>query len=861
MADLTKEELDQVFGKLIRAIDKNTGTAGKLHKSGISGKSDTSTIKGAGDMLRRDLGKTVGSVTKSLRNAGSHFDSLGGSAHGLRTMFEGILALTEVGVAIKTMIKGSEELAITYRKMMDVGQGFNGSMLEMGAAAAAARMPLEDFAKMMENFSTSASVLNVNAGKTGVTLGSLQLGVRDNLRQYGMLGMSLSDISDMTGRYTETMRLQGHVTDVNNTTTVKSVTNLAKNITDFAAVTGVSRDKIRDITFSALQDAAITSKMRNESNEAQRQALETGTAFLASMPGKVGETLATMLTQSVGYGSVYLSDSAKDFMEAGAQDFVGVMDDMKTKIDKGQFNAADQGQFLDQMQSLYSQQSGMLHMQAASGNGQAKQFIQYMDQLNGLSKEQFEAQNKLAESTQSFTKFILLIDDTLERFSGSFRQGFFDAIKGLEDSFKNLQDSGLIDQLTKGFGAVGKAMGELVMLVFSPENMTRLSTGLETLATWLQTFPDNVGKFYNDWAPVVSEMVTTTIDIGKALFYVGGKFVNIIEMVHSALSFLPGPLADVGTALVTYLGYKAIKGYMGGVADRLLGRTTEIKANIVNVNGRNVGGGSSSGLGGLGRASQAGLAAEETAAKAGMLSRARSWATKAAEGGMVSKILGKSASPILKGLEGLSGIATKLAPTLAPKLLGAAAASGGMLSTVVGGTAGIAAIAGIAGKAVVDMLPKFKGQDTIGSMISGGATGAGLGSFLGPLGTLVGGVGGAAVGGIMANLSSIMSYIHNPFGSSPATPGAATPINPTTPSSGYAGPEVEAMQSRIKAITGEEVSETSSPMTDRAMHEKRMADLQEEMTRCLRSIEQLHQRTNDHLRKGNDQARQAAADQ
>jgi hypothetical protein len=76
----------------------------------------------------------------------------------------------------------------------------------------------------------------------------------------------------------------------------------------------------------------------------------------------------------------------------------------------------------------------------------------------------------------------------------------------------------------------------------------------------------------------------------------------------------------------------------------------------------------------------------------------------------------------------------------------------GRLAKGAGGAAGL--IGGL-GSVALDMAPNFKGKETLSSALSMGGMGAQIGMMFGPLGALVGGGIGAAIGAITANWDTI----------------------------------------------------------------------------------------------------------
>jgi len=584
-----KYAADKIIADLYRSGDKES----KKHKTRVGA-----------SIAKFDA--QINHYTNSIKRLSGGVDEV---IHGLKGFVAGLAG----GAMFVSLIEGSMHLAKSYQKMTDIGQTFGGSMLEMARSAGEAGLPLDEFAAMLKRNSTVAAVLADSNTQTGRSLGSLQKSVRDSLRPMGFYGMSIGQLADLTGDYAETLRLQNSSTFRNKDATSKSVAQFAKDISDFSAVTGKSRDDIAKATNAALQDVSL---VNSHLTDAQTKALTTATAFMASIPGETGAMLAKGLAQTVGLGLVWMTDVGKELASVGATGIMSAMQDAADKIKTGKFDAKDEGEYYDRIKKAANENTDTLKILASQGNAGAKLVLEMAQQMNSISREDWV---KKQESMKGFTALMSSLEEALSTVTGAFREAFYGALQGVEGSVGNIAP--VVEKLKLVATRLGAAFGSLVASAFSPKNIKaagdfidKFIDKLPDAATAVKNFLQGFIDFATDDLPSIVDNLKT---LGHWIGVTADVIAKIVDFIHGFWSGVitpekgedgkdkPNHKADFLTGLTVIAGGLLVKSLIGsllGAGKSFLGnllgmsaRKVNIKAQVVNVNG---GSGGSGGGGG-----------------------------------------------------------------------------------------------------------------------------------------------------------------------------------------------------------------------------------------------------------------------
>ncbi|CAM6055300.1 unnamed protein product [Sphagnum tenellum] len=546
------------------ALDK---LAGLLGKRGVSGGTGSGNKTQNNDKDVNTYKQNAADFNQTTRELAGHFKTLGGSTEDLLNGFHGMLRGIIGGALIEEVITAGHSLVKSYQNLTNIGQNFGGSMFEMAQQAGAAGLPLSQFSKMLTDNSSAAAILSQQSRKTGTTLGSLQLSVRDNLREFGFYGMSVSQISDLTGGYAETLRQTGRISKASNVQTGQEIASFAKDISDFSSATGKSREEIAKITNDAMRDVGYASlKLSDAQSDAGKRAL----AFTASLPGSAGTFMSKMLSQTIAYGGAQFADDMGTVAESGGAEFLGIMDTMASKVEKGQFTDKDAVESFSQIQNFFSSNLDTLRTQAQAGNKSAREMLQFYNETKNLTAQQFAAKQKEQQEQGKVTAFFTKLEDDLSRLSGSFLEGMMDSLASLEQEGPGVES--FFDKFKTTFKGFGQDVGIFIKSFANPDNINHIMDVLKGIMNGVKIFADIVGEIAA-WAGKLISGIGSVID-----------FMNKFGGVGTLL------LEGLGGLIVFLKAKSFMKDLLGIGKDKVT-----INAASVNINTRGFGGGGGTG--------------------------------------------------------------------------------------------------------------------------------------------------------------------------------------------------------------------------------------------------------------------------
>lgn len=677
MADSNYDQNERLIEVLknLEALTRGRGGASPRAPQNDEVERTTSKIKklgGAVDSLAqntvhadKDLKKFYGTT----RDAATKMSEFAKSTAKMTTL----LALS--GGALNKMASMVSESVDTYREMIEVGQTFQGSLLDMNIAAAEARLPLDEFAKAVKKNSQVIAVMGVKA------FGDLSKGVRTNLAQFGMLGMTTEQVTDMMGSYMQIQQSYGLMERMDRTKASESITKMALETTKVAELTGKSRKELMESSTKALTQDSIRSAMlmmSGRDTQKFQDALIKTTTYLAGMPGQAGDTLTNMLAQTVGRGSAMLSDDMQSFVNAGMFGITDMMDKMAAKVKSGNVSDAELDEFRKKFVEEGMRNMSNLKLQADTGNQDAKKAIAMIAEVKNLDAKRLEETKKMTPAT----KFLLNLQDNVKQLSGFIKEKFLKGFEAVWNGFEKAGSSGIFENLTNKIAPAIEYMGAKVGEWLKPENMAAFGNGLG----------------------MVAKILGQVADVGFSLFGMLGNLYSKLETVFGGFT----TAVMVATAVMVKMGASYIKNKMGEQF-QIGGMNRFAQGNALRVMVMNGGGGGGFGddFGGSSRRRGGGRARPGGGVR-GRVGRA---------GRTMGRGLGKGASNILKNGKGfgvgaaamaLGGMALDAAPDFAGK----GVLSGGL------GVAGAASTGAMIGSAIPG----------IGTLI-GGAVGGLIGMY------------------------------------------------------------------------------------------------------------------------------------
>ena len=841
MADSNYDQNERLIEVLknLEALTRGRGGASPRAPQGDEVERTTSKIRtlgGAVDALAqntvhadKDLKKFYGTT----RDAASKMSEFAKSTTKMTTL----LALS--GAALNKMASMVSESVDTYREMIEVGQTFQGSLLDMNIAAAEARLPLDEFAKAVKKNSQVIAVMGVKA------FGDLSKGVRTNLAQFGMLGMTTEQVTDMMGSYMQMQQAYGLVERMDRTKASESITKMALETTKVAELTGKTRKELLESSQKALTQDSIRSAMlmmSGKDTQKFQDALIKTTTYLAGMPGQAGDTLTNMLAQTVGRGSAMLSDDMQSFVNAGMFGVTDMMDKMAAKVKSGNVSDAELDEFRKKFVEEGMKNMSALKMQADTGNQDAKKIISMIAEVKNLDNKRLEE----AKTMTPATTFLLNLQDNVQQLSGFIKEKFLKGFESVWNGFEKAGSSGIFENLTSKIAPAIEYMGAKVGEWLKPENMEAFGNGLG----------------------MVAKILGQVADVGFSLFGMLGNLYTKLETVFGGFT----TAVMVATAVMVKMGASYIKNKMSE-SFQINGMNRFAQGNALRVMVMNSGGGGSLGdFGGDGGGRGRGRGRGRVRPGGGVRGKV------GRVGKSLGRGLGKGASNILKNGKGfgvgaaamaLGGMALDAAPDFAGKgvLSGGlgvagAASTGAMLGSAI---PGIGTLIGGAVGGLIGMYQNWEEISTgLSEMWSKGTEFASSAyeSFMGSVSDIWSNVSGLDWGGMLdsavsgfqnaqAFVRGVFDKIGSWFGNIFSWVGSLVPSEGMLANMIGSTPIGAAVMGAMNAITGANISGPSSTGTNSAasvntdMLAKQVSDLQNAQAQIMKENSELRSKLAD----------------
>jgi hypothetical protein len=615
MDEFTSEDLAQITDVLREALGR---VSVNLPKNG-----GDKGLSGASAKLIKDFNVQARNMTSSIGQITTSMKTLGGSAEELSSGIKSILKtgfFGAIGGAVfAELIEAGEGLVKTYRHLSDVGETFGGSMLSMSKAAADANLPLDEFAAMITRNSVAAEQLEQTSKTTGTSFSSLQKGVSQNLKSLGMYGMSLSEISELTGDYSETLRLSNAATYRNKDAMTDQITKFAADISEWSAATGRSRKELEEATNDTLRSISATSL---QLDKGQQDALTKANAGLNALdPSKqFANALNDTIAQIQQGGNVANTDFYQKMVKANPAVAAQIGEQFMTMAKKvlgRSVKDSDLDELAKQSQKAFEAQKKNLYFQAYNAkNADSADLYGTLNQIDGYLTPAAKAAREAAGKQGIITNQFLQLESNLTALGTSFKSSILKVLGIFDDSGNQASVDAADKKMTEMFksldsiaSSVGSIIGSGLKYLLDGSFSKDIEPLKTTLAPYVRSISDSfkdfghyldsaqfgkdLAKFKTDFkatVTVLSTIITKVIHgfeaVDHALAWVFGKFDN------------NGPMSKGLAAVVTtMLGFAAIfKGpkLIASIAKGIFGTLTQrvdIKAPVVNVNGGGGGGG------------------------------------------------------------------------------------------------------------------------------------------------------------------------------------------------------------------------------------------------------------------------------
>ncbi len=352
-----------------------------------------------------------------------------------------------------------------FRGFLQIGQTFNGSMMQMGKTAAQAHMSLDQFSRGFRA-----------AGAAGATLGTEQFGelsdaVRQNIRQFGSFGLKIDEANEYLGDQLDVMRITGTLESMTRQQLVDDFNHLQTQTMGLSSITGKARDEILKQTMALQKNNAafigymgsIPSQMRSTVQRSVQDALN----IFSALPGQAGETFGKALTEGLALGSTYMSSTFSEIAVMAPNVANSLEEVRRTAESGGDVTEASIDTVLE-LQNMTQETMSNLMVWAASGDQAATELLHMAEAAKGVRieelRERMERAQRMAPFEQGLMNFsqnmatvfgeirfavLAFLKPTLDYLTGNGPgQG---ALGGFADWIRSLVDDGLMEEWGQGF--------------------------------------------------------------------------------------------------------------------------------------------------------------------------------------------------------------------------------------------------------------------------------------------------------------------------------------------------------------------------------------------------------------------------
>jgi uncharacterized coiled-coil protein SlyX len=568
MADLTREDLIDALSVVMR--QNNSLQAKEFAKAMHGGKAPTNGSSGGGgggyryqDPSLKGLSKSADNFAHSIKNIHSGFSGMAGtvvsstskvatfsksvslSGEGLTNLSKGLLSASmAAGSFAVEWVTNSYK---TFESLANVGQTFGGSLLNMQIAAAQAALPLEDFKKAIIDNKEAIGAMGQQQ--------FFQLGkqLRDNMKQFGQLSMSVSETNDVVSSYTTTMGMFGKLQTMSAREAVSGMTDLATESSALADLTGKNRMELLKSMNQSMGDAVLRARameIQGEAGQKFAESTQKAVMFMASLPGTAGDFFAPMMANTIGAGTSLFSEGTKTLVGAGLGQISTMMDTLARKEAAGTATDEDRAEFYQNALKTGELNMKSLQLQAQAGNQDAIKMIGVIADMESnkakFTEAGIAAARKEAEARTDVTNALGNLETQYNEVTSNLKLFVLDNIK-------TFVDSPVFQTLQKRLGTLMDKFEAMIKNVFTDEH--------------------------------IQAMATFATNIAEAIVPALGMLFSVIGKIVDAFNFLSSKIGGLGAAITTIVGlllakkaYLAVKDELQKSAQRMMSKDVETGA-------------------------------------------------------------------------------------------------------------------------------------------------------------------------------------------------------------------------------------------------------------------------------------------
>jgi hypothetical protein len=329
----TQTQIAKQLGANLKELKKQGNDDKKKGKTEAKANKDTTTILEKGfKSMRQAAGKQTEAFNKFSANKLIPKTPFKAFNTGI-AKFAGKLgiagaALGAFGFVVGGIVGRFKSFSDQFRTLFATGFRFDQGSIGLAKAAVRAEMSLDQYTEILGRYSTTVGVLGTRA------FSDLNVAMRDNLAEIGLLGMNLGELTEYTADYLDQRRLLGILEESDRQALATNTETYLKNISALSTLLNVSRDQISQIIKSSVTVAAFTNALNQAPAALREQMLQTAqvvTGGFAALGNDYGNTLANAFTTAVGRGGLYFTEVGRELL-AVSQPLYHAMSDLTNTI-------------------------------------------------------------------------------------------------------------------------------------------------------------------------------------------------------------------------------------------------------------------------------------------------------------------------------------------------------------------------------------------------------------------------------------------------------------------------------------------------------------------------------------------------
>ena len=322
------------------------------------------------------------------------------------------VALGAFGFIVGGIVGRFKAFSDQFRTLFATGFRFDQGSMGLAKAAVRAEMSLDQYTEILGRYSTTVGVLGTRA------FSDLNVAMRDNLSEVGLLGMNLSELTEYTAEYLDQRRLLGILETSDRRALAENTETYLKNISALSTLLNVSRDQISQIVKSSVTVAAFTNALNQAPQALREQMLQTAqvvTGGFAALGNDYANQLAGAFTTAVGRGGLFFTEAGRELL-AISQPLYHAMSDLTNVVGPNEAGAKFSS-MLDIMANTTDAERERLMILERSNTQYsegARKMIGLINQAQQLEDEQIDAIKNMEKfreaqdvdkTTRAFTNF------------------------------------------------------------------------------------------------------------------------------------------------------------------------------------------------------------------------------------------------------------------------------------------------------------------------------------------------------------------------------------------------------------------------------------------------------------------------